>query len=126
MFDFSGDRRLGLKVIGVAAFLLVSPAGCTSSTPCTAANAGNPFTAVSISDYQFTPTYFAVSRGSTLTFTNDGPSVHTATFTSGPETFDSGDLNPGQTSMHAFGSTAGVVDLHCKIHPFMTATAIVQ
>jgi plastocyanin len=116
-----------MKVLTLA-LALVPLAACSSSssTPCTAANAGSPITAVSIVDYQFNPSCFAVAKGTTVTFTNHGSVAHTATSLSGPETFDSGQMAVNQAFQHAFGNTAGTEDFHCLNHPQMTGTIIIQ
>jgi plastocyanin len=110
----------------VLASLLVPLAACSSSTPCTAANAGSPITAVSISDFAFSPSCFAVAKGSTVTFTNMGPSLHTATTIDGPESFNSMNIPLDMPFTHTFGMTAGTVNFHCLNHPVMTGTLIVQ
>jgi plastocyanin len=80
-------------------------------------------TSVTIRDFQFTPANITIKVGDTVTWTNDGPSVHTVTADDG--SFDSGDLSVGKTFSHRF-QTAGSFGYHCSIHPFMTATVIVQ
>lgn len=115
-----------MKVLMLALALVPLAACSSSSTPCTALDAGSPITAVSISDYSFSPNCFVVSKGSTVTFTNNGPSAHTVTRLSGPETFDSGQMPSGQVFQHKFGNTAGTVDFHCTNHSQMTGTILVQ
>jgi plastocyanin len=118
-----------MKLLALAS-LLLPLAACSSSnsTPggCTSANAGSPITAVSISDFAFSSSCFAVAKGSVLTFTNQGPSAHTATSIDGPESFDSGQLSSGQTFQHTFGNTAGTINFHCLNHPSMTGTLIIE
>ena len=58
-----------------------------------------------------------------MTWTNNGPSVHTVTADDG--SFDSGNISVGKTFSHTF-QTAGTFAYHCTIHPFMKATVIVQ
>jgi plastocyanin len=118
-----------MKPFALAA-LLLALAACSSSnsTPggCTSANAGSPITSVTIQDFDFSPSCFAVAKGSVVTFTNSGSSTHTVTTLDGPETFDSMNLNPGGTYQHTYGNTGGTSNFHCKIHPSMTATAIIE
>jgi len=112
------------------ALLLLSLAACSTSNStqggCTADNAGNPITAVSIQDNQFVPSCFAVATGAIVTFMNQGATTHTVTTLDGPETFDSGNLAPGLTFQHTYGNTAGTSNFHCMIHAGMTATAIIK
>ncbi len=80
-------------------------------------------TSVTIKDFEFTPASITVSVGATVTWTNDGPSTHTVTADDG--SFNSGNLDKGKTFSHTF-NTAGTFGYHCSIHPFMTATVVVQ
>ena len=95
------------------------PAAAPSSTPGTAPKSAS----VTIKDFEFTPATITISVGGTVTWTNDGPSTHTATADDG--SFDSGNLAQGKTFSHTFQS-AGTFAYHCTPHPFMKATVIVQ
>ena len=75
-----------------------------------------------ISDFKFTPATVTVHTGDTVTWTNSGPSAHTATASDG--SFDSGTLAPGQSASHTF-TQAGTFAYICKIHPFMHGTVVV-
>ncbi len=66
---------------------------------------------VGASDFKFTPKTITISVGETVTWTNNGPSAHTVTGAS----FDSGNLNPGDTFSHTFTS-AGTFAYHCTYH----------
>jgi plastocyanin len=78
--------------------------------------------AVTIADFQFTPSSTTVHVGDTVTWTNNGPSSHTATARDG--SFDSGILKKGQSASHAF-TQPGTYAFYCKIHPFMHSTITV-
>jgi plastocyanin len=78
--------------------------------------------AVTIADFHFTPPSTTVHVGDTITWTNDGPSSHTATATDG--TFDSGTLSKGQSGSHTF-TKPGTFAYVCSIHPFMHGTITV-
>ncbi len=93
--------------------------GTAAATPGTAPKSAS----VTIKDFEFTPATVTIALGGTVTWTNDGPSTHTITADDG--SFDSGDLSKGKTFSHTF-QTAGTFTYHCSIHPFMTATVIVQ
>ncbi len=78
---------------------------------------------VTIKDFEFGPATVTVTVGGTVTWTNNGPSTHTVTADDG--SFNSGDLTVGKTFSQTF-NTAGTFSYHCSIHPFMTATVVVQ
>jgi plastocyanin len=86
-----------------------------SATAHTAATAG-----VTISDFRFGPAAIVVHVGDTVTWSNEGPSDHTATGAG----FDSGVLRQGASASHTF-ATAGTFSYHCTIHPFMKGTVTV-
>lgn len=71
---------------------------------------------VTIADFHFTPPTTTVHVGDTITWTNDGPSSHTATAKGG--SFNTGTLSKGQSALHTF-TRAGTYAYVCTIHPFM-------
>jgi LPXTG-motif cell wall-anchored protein len=75
---------------------------------------------VAIKDFSFGPSAVTVHVGDTVTWSNQGPSPHTATGSG----FDTGTLNKGQSGSHTFGA-AGTFSYHCTIHPFMKGTVTV-
>jgi plastocyanin len=78
--------------------------------------------ALTISDFQFTPSTITVRIGEAITWTNNGPSAHTATARDG--SFDSGTLQRGQSASHTF-THPGTFAYYCRIHPFMHGTVVV-
>ena len=78
---------------------------------------------VTISDFQFAPSPVTVNVGETVSWTNQGPSAHSATATGG--SFDTGIFSKGGTRSATF-NTAGHVLYICTPHPFMKGTVIVQ
>jgi plastocyanin len=78
---------------------------------------------VTISDFKFTPASVTVNEGDTVNFTNDGPTVHTATADDG--SFDTGILEKGQSGSATFTS-AGTVTYFCQPHPNMKGSIVVQ
>jgi len=94
----------------------------TSAAP-TSTPGASESVSVTIKDFEFTPATVTIKVGDTVTWTNDGPSVHTATADDG--SFDSGDLSQGKTFSHTF-QTAGTFSYHCSPHPFMKANVIVE
>jgi plastocyanin len=81
---------------------------------------GDP--SVAIADFRFTPGAITVHVGDTITWTNSGPSPHTATANGG--SFDTGTLQKGQSASHTF-TQAGTFSYFCTIHPFMKGTVVV-
>ena len=78
---------------------------------------GDPRTA-----WAFEPKQLDVTLGATVTFTNTGNEVHTATSDDG--TFDTGTLNPGDEKAVMFHE-AGTFAYHCSLHPWMQAQVVV-
>src|SRR5918999_994198 len=84
----------------------------------TAASAG-----VTIRDFEFAPSAVTVNVGDTVTWTNDGPTPHSATANDG--SFDTGIMDEGGSGSHTF-SEAGTFSYICTPHPNMTGTVTVQ
>jgi plastocyanin len=82
--------------------------------------AGDP--GVTIADFHFSPGTTTVHAGDTITWTNNGPSSHTATAKNGA--FDTGILKKGQSASHTF-TQPGTYTYFCQIHPFMHGTIVV-
>jgi plastocyanin len=80
-------------------------------------------TGVTISDFEFSPSSVTVNVGDTVTWTNDGPTPHSATSNDG--VFDTGIMDAGQSGSHTF-TEAGTFAYICTPHPNMTGTVVVQ
>lgn len=78
---------------------------------------------VTISDFEFTPATVTINEGDTITWTNDGPTVHTATAEDG--SFDTGSLRKGESGSATFTS-AGTINYICSPHPYMKGQVVVQ
>ena len=78
---------------------------------------------VTISDFKFAPKSVTVNEGDSVTFTNDGPTLHTATAEDG--SFDTGNLDKGDSDTVTFDSP-GTIAYICTPHPFMKGTVVVQ
>jgi len=74
---------------------------------------------VSIQDFSFSPAQITVAPGTTVNWTNEGPSPHTTTADDG--TWDSGTMEQGEDFSFTFDEP-GTYTYHCSIHPDMTAT----
>jgi uncharacterized cupredoxin-like copper-binding protein len=69
---------------------------------------------------EFFPNPITVRAGSTLTFRNTDEFPHT--FTADDDSFDSGDVAPGETFETTVPTTTGTVPFHCEIHGGMIGT----
>jgi LPXTG-motif cell wall-anchored protein len=79
--------------------------------------------AVTIADFQFTPAQITVDQGDTVTWTNNGPTAHSATAPDG--SFDTGILQAGQSASHSFDQP-GTFSYICTPHPNMHGTIVVR
>lgn len=107
-----------------------TPTPTTGTTP--TATPSGPTQAVSIDtpggSFGFVPASITVKVGTTVVWTNKTSAPHTVTSDDG-KTFDSGINTPIAANGGTFSFTftkAGTYTYHCQIHPFMTATVIVQ
>jgi LPXTG-motif cell wall-anchored protein len=75
-----------------------------------------------ISDFKYTPSTITVTAGESVTWSNSGPTSHSATADDG--SFDTGVLRKGSSGSHTF-SKAGTYTFHCTPHPFMKGTVVV-
>lgn len=78
---------------------------------------------MSIVDYAFEPNTMSVPVGTTVRATNRGQVTHTWTSKTG--TWDSKNLQPGQSFSYRF-TTTGVFSFVCSIHTSMTGTITVR
>jgi LPXTG-motif cell wall-anchored protein len=78
---------------------------------------------VTIADFQFTPAQITINQGDTVTWTNNGPTSHSATAPDG--SFDTGVFPAGQSRSHTFND-AGTFSYICTPHPNMHGTIVVQ
>ncbi len=83
----------------------------------TAASSGS----VTIADFSFAPATITISQGDTVTWTNNGPTAHSATGSG----FDTGIFPAGQSRSHTFNE-AGTFSYVCTPHPQMKGTVVVQ
>src|SRR5205085_8477018 len=98
----NGPRKIAIQPSSVAA----APAAALS---------------VSIDKFAFSPASTMASVGQPVTFTNNDAVTHTSTSAN----WDSGELAPG-ASYTFTPQQPGTFPYHCTVHPFMTASLIVQ
>jgi plastocyanin len=113
-------RRAHLPEVSSHTWRLVLPSAPPHARVTRAHAARDP--SDTISDYKFTPGSLTIHVGDTVTWTNDGPSAHTAT--ANDHSFDTGILQKAQSGSHTF-SQAGTFAYFCTIHPFMHGTIVV-
>jgi LPXTG-motif cell wall-anchored protein len=99
----------GLPAVGLSGSPVQAPIAAAASSG-----------AVTIRDFEFTPSDVTVAEGGTVTWTNSGQAPHTVT----SDGFDSGTLEAGDTYSETFDS-AGTVSYRCNFHPEMTGTVTV-
>jgi plastocyanin len=97
-----------------------SPAGGTVTAP-----KGAPKAAVEIKDFAFSPKDLKVKAGTTVTWTNNGPSPHTVSGTGPDGRVSSPILDPRGTFRMTF-TKVGRTTYTCAIHPTMTGTVTVS
>lgn len=77
---------------------------------------------ITINNFNFNPSQLSISKGSTVTWTNQDPIAHTVT---AKDSFDSKILNNGQSFSYTFNQS-GSFDFACTIHPSMKGTITVN
>jgi plastocyanin len=78
---------------------------------------------VTIADFEFTPAEITIQQGDTVTWTNEGPTAHSATASDG--SFDTGIFSAGGSRSETFDE-AGTFSYICTPHPNMTGTIVVE
>jgi plastocyanin len=78
---------------------------------------------VTITDFEFTPAEITIQQGDTVTWTNEGPTAHSATASDG--SFDTGIFSAGGSRSETFDE-AGTFSYICTPHPNMTGTIVVE
>lgn len=115
------------RVSGITLLLTVLAVGCASTPAASPATAGAGGSAVSIKGFAFNPAELSVSKGTTVTWTNDDGTTHTVT--SGVPGTPSGKfdqrLESGKTFTFTFAD-AGTVTFFCNIHQSMRGTVLVK
>jgi plastocyanin len=81
-------------------------------------------TSVAMSGLQFTPSAILVSKGATVTWTNQDNTAHNVTFDD-MSIVSIGNFTSGSKST-VMPSTSGTFSYHCTIHPGMNGTITIQ
>ena len=77
--------------------------------------------AITIQNFAFNPGTLTVKQGTKVTWTNQDSATHKIK----SDTFNSGDLNQGDTFEFTFNNK-GSFDYSCSIHPSMTGKIVVE
>ncbi|MDG6904301.1 MAG: cupredoxin domain-containing protein [Nitrososphaerota archaeon] len=125
--------------IGMFGYLTVLPNSAyngsatttTTSSTSTSTNASNPLVSIeygsaanTVTTYYSPPTITVViGVNNTVTWVNNDIAPHTVTANDG--SFNSGNMNPGQSWTHVF-TTPGNYTYHCNYHQWMQGTIIVK
>lgn len=119
-----------LTVLPNAAYNGTSSVSSTTTTS-SSTNSSNPQvgivygSAANVTSVYYSPPGITVVIGvnNTVTWTNNDIAPHTVTADGG--SFNSGNLNPGQSFTHVF-TTPGTYAYHCEYHSWMHGTVIVK
>ena len=97
--------------------------GTTDTTAGSASDTPAEPTAPVIENFTFIPDPIEISQGDAVTWTNNDGFAHTVT--ADDDSFDSGNINPGDTFEQTFDET-GDFTYHCNIHSQMTDSVTVS
>jgi plastocyanin len=99
----------------------ITVVGGPTATPQSTSTPAQGTVNVSIQNFSFTPQNITIQAGSTVRWTNNDSTAHTAT---SPGNFDSGNLNSGGSYQFTF-NTPGTYTYFCAYHAGMTGTITV-
>lgn len=117
-----GATIITLLLVGASCYSSKSSTPNTNTSTKTTTNSQTTSNAVTIQNFSFSPTALTVTKGTTVTWTNNDSAAHTITGDNGGPA--SGSIASGQSYNYAF-NTAGTFSYHCALHPSMTATVTV-
>jgi plastocyanin len=116
-----GAARLFLAAIAFAVVL----AGCGSGDgQASSGSSTGGASAVKIADYLYKPADITVPKGTTVKFTNEDSTPHTATSREAG-VFESGSIDTGKSASVMLEET-GSFAYYCLFHPFMKGTITVE
>jgi plastocyanin len=121
--------RVGAALLSLAASaVLLLGCGSDSGTDQTSAGSdasgAKALKAVTIKDYIYKPATLTVPKGTTVTFTNQDSTAHTAT-SKESGAFESGPIETGKSAKVTL-DTSGTFTYYCLFHPFMKGTIVVE
>jgi plastocyanin len=124
--DALEDKMSLSRLLALAGITIAAACGGSSSTPTSPTQPPAGTVSVTIQDFTFSPATVTIKAGTTVRWTNNGPSAHTTTSDAGA--WNSGTLSPpGGGGGYGGGSAGGTFDFtfmqpgtfgyHCSIHP---------
>lgn len=122
---------MSLRVLLIALLLglsgLVAPAtsnAAVAPADATAVPALSPVR-ITIDNMVFSPSFVRIRRGRTVVWKNNDSMAHSIVVTSGPRTFQSPILDPGESFSKRF-RVRGLYSYKCGLHPSMTGSVRVR
>lgn len=114
-----------LLIIGVLVASLASDCskGSSNSSSGSSTNTGTNSNTVTMQGMSFSKTSLTITKGTTVTWTNNDNTTHTVT--ADDNSFNSGDVTAGNSYARTFNTT-GTFPYHCIYHSMMKATIIVN
>jgi plastocyanin len=115
------------EVVAITVGLTACGGGDATSSTATNATSnepGNRSQSVQIADFAYSPPTLTVPAGTTVKFTNEDETAHTAT-SKESGAFDSGTIQPGKSAEVTLDQ-AGTFAYYCSFHPFMKGTITVE
>ncbi len=121
---------LGVLVILGLGFYFLKMRGSykTVTTTSTPAASGQPTASgltIVIQNFKYSPSTLTVKAGDVITFTNMDSAPHSIVSDDG-SSFSTGELSQGQSTTFTAPSAAGTYPFHCRVHPSITGTIVVQ
>jgi plastocyanin len=110
--------RWRLLSVIIALALVLSGAAACGSDSLSPTNPDNPLVVtIFIKNSSYSPNPATVKVGQSVNFKNDDNIEHSATTTSGPTTFESGNIPPNSAkNAPVVMSTTGTVNFRCRLH----------
>ncbi|GGU47289.1 cupredoxin domain-containing protein [Streptomyces violascens] len=114
-------KRRGSILAALASMAVLTAAPASFATP----HAPAATAQVAIANFAFSPATLNISRGTTVTWTNQDSDPHTVTSTDSGGPLNSPMLSQSDTYSFTFNS-AGTFSYICTVHPAMQGTVVVS
>jgi len=117
-------RLAGSTLLLVVALAIAGCGGGGSTTSESTTSSASGREAVTIADFTYEPAQLTVPAGTTVEFTNEDSTPHTAT-SKESGAFETGSIDKGQTAKVTL-EKPGTYAYFCAFHPFMKGTITVE
>jgi plastocyanin len=117
-------RATRLFLTAIAFAVALGGCGSDDQTSSGSSASGAGASAVTIADYLYKPADITVPKGTTVKFTNEDSTPHTAT-SRDSGVFESGSIETGKSASVTLEET-GSFAYYCLFHPFMKGTITVE